>query len=216
MNPVGSLLVVEDDDATRRCLGRIVTRYRVVRFASSVEEALALLESRTDWCGILVDLNLGTRANGGFEILERARERFPDVPCALVTGQIEVAVVNRAAMMNTAVFGKPVGEAELGAFLRRVIARDHAFQTSLATRLEALSTEWKLSPREYEIVAWLVAGQTRDAYLLRSGMAETTFRTHMKHIFRKAGASSFAELLSLALRRLFSNEELTTNDDART
>jgi FixJ family two-component response regulator len=208
--------VVEDDSATRRVLARIVTRYRVARFASTVDEAYEQIASRTDWCGFMIDLGLGPHEHAGFEVLQRVRERFPDVPAALVTGRIEVDVVNRAATLNCAVLGKPVGEAELGSFLRRVVARDHEFANPLAARLEAVASAWKLSPREYEIVAWLVAGGTRDAYLTRTGMADTTFRTHMKHIFRKAKASSFTELLSLALRRMFTPDELPFARAART
>lgn len=205
---MGHLLVVEDDEAVRRALARIITRYRVPHFVGSAVEALEVLDTREDWCGFMIDLALGGNKDEGFEILQHVRERYPDVPAALVTGRIELEVVNRAATMNSAVLGKPVSEAVLTAFLKRVVARDNEFSSPLASRLEAVASSWKLSHREYEVVAWLVAGGTRDSFILRTGMAPTTFRSHMKHILRKSGAASFADLLSLLLKRMFAHDEL--------
>lgn len=204
---MGNLLIVEDDAAIQRTFARIVTRYCVARFASSTAEAFSQIANRNDWCGFVVDLGLGTDPTAGFEVLEHVRRKFPDIPAVVVTGRIDVAVVNRAATLDAVIIGKPFGEAELSAFLRKVIARSHEFTTTFSARLESLAHGWRLSPREYEIVAWLVAGGTRDGYLTHNGMAATTFRTHMKHILQKAKASSFAELLSIALRRIFAVDQ---------
>ncbi len=204
---MGHLLIVEDDAAIQRTLGRIVMRYCVAHFASNVEEALAHVAGRDDWCGFLIDLGLGDKSFAGFHVLEHVRQRFPNVPAMIVTGHIDVAVVNRVATLGSMVIGKPFGEAELAAFLRRVTSYEREFAMTFASRIEGLARQWKLSPREYEIVAWLVAGGTRASYLAHNGMALTTFRTHMKHILQKAGAATFSELLSIALRSIFAQEK---------
>lgn len=196
----GRMLVVEDDDGFYRCLERIVSRYRPLRHARTFEAARAELEARKDWCGFVFDVNLDERARAGLELAEMAAERFPGVPAMVMTGFIDGATVNRATALGAYVLTKPAGEAELMPFLQRVIAREHGFLKDFSDRLDALTRSWRLSPREHEIVAWFVAGRTREEYLDFSGVADSTLKTHVKHIIEKTACESLGDVVASALR----------------
>ncbi len=200
--PYGKLLVVEDEDAVFRCLERIVSRYRPVKHATSFAQALAELQGRTRFCGFIFDQTLSDRSDGGTELLATVRRDHPGVPAALLTGHIDPAIVNHVASLGAIILSKPADEHALGPFLQRVIAREHGFGKDFAERLDAVSREFQLSPREHEICAWFIAGGTRDGFLAFSGMADATFKTHVKHILAKSSASSLAEAVSLTLRRI--------------
>jgi FixJ family two-component response regulator len=200
--PYGKLLVVEDEPAVFRCLERIVSRYRPVRHATTYEQALAELKGRTRFCGFLFDRTLGDRENGGTELLAVVQRDHGGVPAALVSGYVDGPIVNEVASYGATMLSKPVDEQALLPFLQRVIAREHGFAKDFSERLNAVSRGFRFSPREHEILAWFVAGGTRDGYLAFSGMAESTLKTHVKHILAKSSTSSLAETVSIALRRI--------------
>ncbi|AKU99679.1 hypothetical protein AKJ09_06343 [Labilithrix luteola] len=202
----GKLLVVEDEDAVFRVLERIVSKFRPVRHANSLESATGELRDRGQWCGFLFDLSLGPQRQAGIQLLETVHAEFPGVPAALVTGHIDGAVVNRVAALGATIISKPLGENELLPFLQRVIARELGLAKSFAERLNGVSRSFKLSPREHELLAWIVAGGTREGYLAFTGMAETTLKTHVKHVLAKSGTSSLAEAVNAALRMVFLKE----------
>jgi FixJ family two-component response regulator len=198
----GRFLVVEDEEHARRTLVRIVSRYRPVRQAAEYGSAVRELRAHRDWCGLFFDVSLGRRALAGLELLDLATTEFPGVPVAIVTGRIDPVVVNRAAAASATVVSKPLGEGELMPFLQRVVAREHGFTKDFAQNFDAVSRAWKLSPREHEILAWLVAGGTREGYLEFAGMEPNTLKTHVKHMLGKTKMTNLAELVSAALRRV--------------
>ena len=200
--PYGKLLVVEDEAAVFRCLERIVSRYRPVRHATTFEQAVAELKGRTRFCGFLFDRTLVDRENGGTELLAIAQRDYAGVPAALVTGYVDGPIVNEVAALGATMLSKPLDEQALLPFLQRVIAREHGFAKDFSEKLNAVSRGFRLSPREHEILAWFVAGGTREGYLAFSGMAESTFKTHVKHILAKSSTTSLAETVSIALRRV--------------
>jgi FixJ family two-component response regulator len=200
--PYGKLLVVEDEDAVFRCLERIVSRYRPVKHARSYEQAVTELKGRTRFCGFLFDRTLDDREDGGTALLRIAQRDYAGVPAALVTGHVDGPTVNEVASLGATMLSKPLDEQALLPFLQRVIAREHGFAKDFSERLNAVSRVLRFSPREHEVLAWFVAGGTREGYLAFSGMAESTFKTHVKHILAKSSTSSLAEAVSITLRRV--------------
>jgi DNA-binding CsgD family transcriptional regulator len=53
-----------------------------------------------------------------------------------------------------------------------------------------------LSPREAEVCDLLLIGCSSDAIALRLGISRHTVKDHRKHIFRKLGVASLAELFA--------------------
>lgn len=198
----GRLLVVDQEDATFRSVERIVSRHRPVRHVHTFEAAMVALKARSPWCGFLFDLTLGARDEGGLELLEMVHRDFPGVPSALVTGRIDASIVNRVATLGATVFFRPLGEPELLPFLQRVMAREHGFGRDFSERLGAISRGYKLSPREHEVLTWFVSGHSRDGYLAFTGLAETTFKTHVKHLLAKMHAATLPDAVSIALRQV--------------
>ncbi|HEY8079409.1 MAG TPA: hypothetical protein VIF62_35000 [Labilithrix sp.] len=198
----GRLLVVEDSEVTYRCLDRIVSRYRQVRHASTYAGALAEMRGRADWCGFLFEYRLPDAPEGGIELLAIAAREFPTVPAALVAGFLDPALAKRTVELGGTLLTKTLGEQDLLPFLQRVIAREHGFDIDFSDRLDIVSRGYRLSPREHEILAWFVAGGSREGYLAFTGMAETTLKTHVKHMLAKTSCASMSEIVADALRKV--------------
>lgn len=201
--PLGRLLVVDDEELSRRALQRLLSRYRALRVADSVDAALVELRARKDWCGFAFDVSLGSSPEGGLDLLSLVHADFPGVPAAIITGHISPRIVNRAAALGATVLSKPLGEVELLPFLQRVTSCEHGFAQDFSERLGAVTRGWRLSPREHEALAWFVSGGTRESYIASTGIAETTLKTHVRHMLAKTGTGSIAELVTVALRRVF-------------
>jgi DNA-binding NarL/FixJ family response regulator len=197
----GRILVVEDEPLAFRNLERIVARYRPVRHARRYSEAISQLHARKDWCGFMFDVMLEGQ-DRGLELLELVSEEYPGVPAMILTAIVDPAIVNRGAQHGATVVSKPLGEQELLPFLQRVISREHGFARDFAERLDGVSRLWKMSPREHEILAWFVAGGSREGYLSFTGMAETTLKTHVKHMCAKTQKGNLSDLVASALRRV--------------
>jgi DNA-binding CsgD family transcriptional regulator len=75
-----------------------------------------------------------------------------------------------------------------------------AFERHQALARKGANGDWRapLSAREREVGELLLLGCSSDAIALRLGITRHTVKDHRKHIFRKLGISSLAELFSLA------------------
>jgi len=197
---MSALLVVDDDDGARRLLVRFLKQYRPVREAANAEEAIAQIGGHDDWAGFLIDVSLAGRERAGLDVLAAARRVFPGVPAALVTASNSKDVINRAAALSAMFLCKPFGPDELHAFLERAAAAEAGVDDRLEGRLHALARKWSLAPRESEILAWLVAGRTKAAYLARSGLTSVAYRAHVTRLLAKAEVGRTTDLVNAVLR----------------
>jgi len=82
--------------------------------------------------------------------------------------------------------------------LRSSIAAAFERHQALARRGDNGDWQAPLSAREREVGKLLLLGCSSDAIALRLGITRHTVKDHRKHIFRKLGITSLAELFSLA------------------
>lgn len=68
---------------------------------------------------------------------------------------------------------------------------------NLEERCAEVAQEHRLSPRETEIMTLIVQGKTRLSIQEELVLAENTVKTHISHIYRKAGIASRQELFDL-------------------
>lgn len=82
------ILVVDDELPIRTMVKAMVQpQVREVDIAGGPEEALAILErGQGKYHVLLTDNNMGPERNEGLELARRAKERFPHLVCALMTG----------------------------------------------------------------------------------------------------------------------------------
>lgn len=64
---------------------------------------------------------------------------------------------------------------------------------------DAIATAYGLTPAEMRVAELLVAGRGADVIATTVGVAESTVRTHVKHLFAKTGVRRQHELVALLL-----------------
>ena len=159
--PVDRILVVDDEETIREIVcSMLTTASYKCRQASSGMEALALLESGEEFELMLSDLMMANL--DGIGLLEKTKERFPEMPVVMVTAVHDISVA-LAAIRNGAYdyLLKPFEREQLLATVRRALENrrlkleNRAYQTSLeslvAARTEQLRKAIVDLERSYDI-----------------------------------------------------------------
>jgi DNA-binding NarL/FixJ family response regulator len=157
-----------------------------------VTDAEQYIASGIDWDGFVIDVRLGD--GSGLDVLATARRTYAHTPAVVLSGSLDRAAVNRAAVLNARFVCKPCGTEELAPFLSDVLTRATGDRIYAAT--EWARHRWGLSPREAEIVEATLRGRGRDEYVETAGMSVNTFKTHVRKLLEKA---DYENLSSLAI-----------------
>ncbi|MDR6625560.1 response regulator [Caulobacter segnis] len=112
-----TVLIVDDSKLARIVVGKTLAALqpewtRVE--AGNADEALALLEDRSIDLAVL-DFNMPGR--DGLELAEELRARFPDMPIAVATANVQDEIVARARAVNATFIAKPVTEEGMRGFI---------------------------------------------------------------------------------------------------
>jgi len=112
-----TVLIVDDSKLARIVVGKAIAAIqpdwtRVE--AGNADEALALLEAQAVDLAVL-DFNMPGR--DGLDLAEELRARFPDMPIAVATANVQDEIVARARAANAAFIPKPVTEEGMRGFL---------------------------------------------------------------------------------------------------
>lgn len=196
------LLVVDDQEETRRMLARFCGRFRRTLAASDAHETLALVAKHEGWSGFLVDHDLGGGRGemDGLQLVDTLRATFPSVPAAIVTGNLDARLVNRAYGLGIGFLGKPFGLDDVEAFFRRVVAAEHKLSERVTQQVDDLARRCGLTARNVELLSAAVAGLSRDEILARLAIAEGTYKHHVGTLLRRCDAISLEQLAADVLR----------------
>jgi putative nucleotidyltransferase with HDIG domain len=155
------ILVVDDEESIREIVcSMLTTANHKCRQAGSGMEALALLESGEKFELMLSDLMMANL--DGIGLLEKTKERFPDMPVVMVTAVHDISVA-LAAIRNGAYdyLLKPFEREQLLATVsralenRRLKLENRAYQTDLEALVEARTEQLRKAlvdlERSYDI-----------------------------------------------------------------
>lgn len=112
-----TVLIVDDSKLARIVMGKalasLAPAWRKLE-AGNADEALAVLGQQSVDV-IVLDFNMPGR--NGLELAEELRARFPVMPIALATANVQDEVVSRARAANVTFVSKPVTEEGLRGFV---------------------------------------------------------------------------------------------------
>lgn len=191
-----SFLIVDDEPLVQRALASVLRRYgacSAIRSASDAESRLG-----HEWDGLLIDVRL--EDGSGLDVLASARRRKIRAPALILSGRIDHDVVNRAAALDARLVCKPCGTSELAPFLADVLLRKTNDRALAA--VERARNRWSLSDREVDILDHALRARSREQYLALRGMAQNTYKTHVRKLLEK---SDYVNLSTLAIDLLGEN-----------
>ena len=196
----GTILVVDDDDATR--LAAVQVAVRLGYDVCAAENAELVLERLDDTTPALAVVKVELPGMSGLEVMRELHDRFGDeLPVILLAHETD-ALERTAGLMLGAddYLQEPIDTGELLARVRRSLrrAKQSAPDANGATNGPDPAG---LSPREREILSLLAVGRTQREIATTLVLSSKTVGTHIQHVLAKLGVHSRAEAVSAAYRR---------------
>ena len=190
------VFVVDDDYRVREALSSLISSVglRVAVFNSAAE----FLESEKPDAPACLVLDLQLPGASGLELQEQLVTGDAP-PIIFISGHGDIPSSVRAMKAGAIEFlAKPFGEQELLQAIARAIALDRNARQK-RSQLAELQTHYNLlTPREREVLPFVVAGFANKVTAADLGTSEITIGVHRGQIMRKMGARSLAELIRMA------------------
>ncbi len=196
----GFVHVVDDDASFRTAIERRLKKagFAVATYPSA-QHLLDRLPSENEPGCILLDVRIPGLS--GPELQGRLSELGSTLPIVFLTGHPDVPTTVRTIKAGAEDFlTKPVSSDKLLQAVERAIARHNAtyrLKSALDVVRSRIAT---LTPREREVFALIVRGNT-NKYIARAlGATVRTIKAHRHRVMEKMQVHSLAELVSLAER----------------
>jgi len=192
------VFVVDDDHRVRAALSRLLSAagLEVAVFGSATE----FLESEKPDAPSCLILDLQMPGTGGLELQQQlAAGEAP--PIVFITGHGDIPSTVRAMKAGAVEFlSKPFGDEELLRAIDAAILLDRESRRKRSKLAELQRHYAALTPREREVLPFVVAGFANKQAAGDLGIAENTIAVHRGQIMRKMGSRSLAELVRMADR----------------
>jgi FixJ family two-component response regulator len=191
------VFIIDDDESVRNSLSLFLqlSDYGVETFGSS-EEYLAREDYKRAGC-IILDVNMAGKS--GLELQEVLINRNSHLPVIFITGygnvRMGVDTVKKGAVNY---LEKPFNEEELLQSVAEAVTLSHKMLAENEEFLKSRQLIHKLSPREYEILTYIITGMLNKQVADKLSIVEHTVKVHRRSICDKLGVKSVPEIIHIA------------------
>jgi two-component system, LuxR family, response regulator FixJ len=199
-----TIYIVDDNAEFRRSAQWWLSSagYEVVDYADPAD-ALGALQAHPPAMPACLLLDMRMPGMSGLDLHDRLRQAGVHLPIVYMTGHGDVPLAVQAMQRGAISFlEKPFAEDALEAALQR------AFTTPPAAAPEpvddAAAIEWhqrltRLTPRERELLGWVVEDKLNKTIADLMGISIKTVELHRKRVMEKLGASSATHLIKMVV-----------------
>jgi FixJ family two-component response regulator len=191
------VFVVDDDPSVRRSIKRLIgsVGLQVELFGSAQE---FLLSKRPDAPSCLV-LDIRLPGISGLDFQHKLAEANIHIPIIFITAHGDIPMTVRAMKAGAVEFlTKPFREQDLLDAIQLALERDR-FRRQGDAEIAVLRERFEsLTPREREVLPWVVSGLLSKQIADAIGTSEASVKVHRSQLMRKMAADSVADLVRMA------------------
>jgi RNA polymerase sigma factor (sigma-70 family) len=191
------VFIIDDDASVRKSLERLVRSVglRGEPFASAPE---FLQRAATDGPSCLV-LDVRMPGVSGLALQETLAAAGHHIPIVFISGHGDIPMSVRAMKAGAVDFlPKPVNDQDLLEAIQEAIARDRQARQERAALQDIQRRVARLTPREHDVLALVVAGMLNKQIAAALGTSEKTVKVHRARVMQKMQVSSVPQLVLLA------------------
>ena len=187
--------IIDDDVSILRSLERLLRSrdYRTESFVSAFD----FLKYGCEPNCLLLDLNMPEIT--GLELQRRLREQNLDTPIVFLTGCGDIPKSVQAISAGAIDFlEKPFYEEDLLSAIFKALKKDSSLREEKAASLDLKRKVYSLTPREHEVLTYVISGLPNKAIAFEMRASEKTIKVHRGRVMRKLGVTSIVELVRFA------------------
>ena len=188
------VFVIDDDESVRKALKRLL---QSAKYDTEVFDSASDFLARSPYAGpacVIVDVRM-PRVNGiDFQkaLIQRRREE----QLIFITGYGNIPMCAQVMKAGAVDFlPKPIKPNELLKCVEQALDRSAEQRRRAAERNEARRLLDLLTPREFEVMQFVITGMLNKQVADKLGMAEKTVKVHRGRVMQKLGIASVAELV---------------------
>jgi DNA-binding NarL/FixJ family response regulator len=208
-----NILIVEDHKSFKEGIELYLAQFPDYKVwsAENGKQALSILNGSEKINLIISDLNLPEM--NGFEMIETARKRFPEVKIIVLTMYYNKNIVRKLKELDVNGFlTKNISLSEISLAIEKInddkcyitreiisLFQDHEFSTFQEDSLTNFSKTFSLSPRELDILDLMIENKTNQEIADLAFISTETVKSHRKNIYKKLGVNNVLDLYKLLL-----------------
>lgn len=194
-----TVFVVDDYAPGRKSISRLLRAagFVAATFASA-EDFLRQYDPSISGCLVL---DLAMPSLGGLELQRMLAEKGSLLPIIFLTAHGDISKSVQAMKNGASDFlTKPVNDEELLGAVRAAIEKNRILRLEEAELSEIRGRLATLTPREREVLDYVIAGKLNKQIASDLGTVEQTIKIHRAHVMQKMRVRSVAELVRLTQR----------------
>jgi FixJ family two-component response regulator len=191
------VFVIDDDAAIREALESLVRSVGLqVETFRSPREFLKMQLPQVASC-LVLDVRLP--GVSGLDFHRQLAEAKVHIPVIFITGHGDISMSVRAMKAGAVEFlTKPFRDQDLLDAIQLSLKKDRA-RREREGEISILKQRFQsLTPREQEVLPWVVSGKLNKQIAAELGTSEATVKVHRSQLMRKMGAESLADLVRMA------------------
>ena len=191
------VFVVDDDEPVRAALARLIRSTGM--FVQTFGSANEFLRNKPPDAPACLVLDVRLPDLNGLDLQRSLAEAGMYIPIVFITGHGDIPMTVRAMKAGAVEFlTKPFREEDLLGAIEQAILIDRAGRQQRAEAAELVARHESLTPRERDVMAWVVTGLLNKQIAGELGTSEITIKVHRSRIMHKMKADSIADLVRMS------------------
>ena len=207
--PPYTVLLVEDDEATRHYIASAVTRHPSLRLSASCADLASARQALLTAAPNVLLTDLALPDGDGVDLIREVKARTPDCECMVISVfGTESRVLGALAAGATGYLLKDESNQRIGDAVMSLIGGGSPMRPNIARHLldgwhgqpSMEGIGMSLTEREISILSGLSKGYTYHELATQLNLSQHTVGTHVKNIYRKLEVCSRAEAVYEAVQ----------------